>query len=336
MRNLLRRTINIGVLATGLLWVNSASAQKTKRDWLQPDIKYIDQRGFSLGINLGMSDMWADVGTKSPIDHYGNSDYWKNVKMMGGIYGRYTHLPGLSFRLSIANGTLYANDVWNKSGAQGAASFSDDYVQRYYRNLDVKTTVWESSLMVEISPMELFTNWEYSRMAHSRFQPYLMVGVGGMYFNPRGSYTKNYETDYKEWVDLRPLHTEGQNFDKAGYPVNYNQYAIIIPAGIGFRVDMGRGLGLGLEYVTRYTFTDYLDDVSGQYIDPLRFDIAYLGDNVKADMAKKMADKSFELAPGTKHDAGQYRGDPKNKDMYSTISLNFFWKINKRNSPWWR
>ncbi|MNX89505.1 hypothetical protein D3C86_1215210 [compost metagenome] len=95
-------------------------------------------------------------------------------------------------------------------------------------------------------------------------------------------------------------------------------------------------MGLGLEYVTRYTFTDYLDDVSGQYIDPLRFDIAYLGDNVKADMAKKMADKSFELAPGTKHDAGQYRGDPKNKDMYSTISLNFFWKINKRNSPWWR
>jgi hypothetical protein len=57
---------------------------------------------------------------------------------------------------------------------------------------------------------------------------------------------------------------------------------------------------------------------------------------VKADMAKKMADKSFELAPGTKHTAGQYRGDPKNKDMYSTISLNFFWKINKRNSPWWR
>lgn len=336
MRNLLRRTFNIGALATGLLWMNTADAQNTKRDWLQPDIRYVDQRGFSLGINLGMSDLWSDVGTKSPMDHYSSSDYWKNMKVMGGIYGRYTHVPGLSFRLSVSNGTLYANDIWNKSGAQKAATMEDDYVQRYYRNLDVKTTVWESTFMVEISPMELFSNWEYSRMAHSRFQPYLMVGVGGMHFNPKGTLTKNYETGYKEWVELRPLHTEGQNFDKPGYPAAYNQFAMVIPAGIGFRFDLGQGLGLGLEYVTRYAFTDYLDDVSGTYVDPLRFDIAFLNEGSKPSQAKVMADKTFELAPGSKHAAGEYRGDPNNKDMYSTISLNFFWKINKRSSPWWR
>ncbi|RQO31780.1 hypothetical protein DBR32_07510 [Taibaiella sp. KBW10] len=336
MRNLLRNTFNIGLLAAGLLWANSGTAQKTKRDWLQPDIKYIDQRGFSLGVNLGMSDMWGDVGAKSALDHYGNSDYWKNMKVMGGIYGRYTHIPGLSFRLSIANGTLYANDVWNKSGAEKASSISDDYVQRYYRNLDVKTNIWESSLMVEISPMELFTNWENSRLAKSRFQPYLMVGVGGIYFNPRGSITVDYTTQYKKWVDLRPLHTEGQNFDKPGYPAAYNQYAIVIPAGIGFRVDLGKGLGLGLEYVMRYALTDYLDDVSGKYVDPLRFDIGFLNEGYKAGQAKVMADKTFEIAPGIKHAAGEYRGDPNTKDMYSTISLNFFWKINKRANAWWR
>lgn len=341
MQNRLRNALNIGLLASlALFSAGEAQAQLTKREqrhaWLQPDIKYVDQRSFSLGVTYGMTDLWADVGTKEVIDHYSSSDYWENIKGMGGIFIKYTHIPGVAARLGVSNGTLYANDKWNESKARSATNRYDDPVQRYYRNLDVKTNVWEGTFMFEISPFQAFGNWEFGKLANARFQPYLVAGIGGIYFNPRGTLIKNFETGQKEWVDLRPLATEGQNFDKPGYPEPYSRYAIVVPAGLGFRVDIGRGFAIGLEYVMRYTLTDYLDDVSGKYIDPIRFDIANIDDPVKRSMARQMADRTGELLPGVQNAPGSYRGDPSNNDMYSTISLNFYWRITKKAIPWWR
>lgn len=340
MQNLFRNALNIGLLASLSLFsvskVNAQTEKQVKRHaWLQPDIKYVDKRTFSLGVTYGMTDLWADVGTKSAFDHYGNSDYWNNVKGMGGIFAKYTHIPGLAVRLGVSNGTLYANDKWNEDPATRADNYYDDPVQRYYRNLDVKTNVWEGTFMFEISPLQLFGNWEFGRMANMRFQPYILAGIGGMYFNPRGTYIKDFETGQKEWIDLRPLNTEGQNFDKPGYPEAYSRYAMIIPAGVGFRVDIGRQLSVGLEYVMRYTMTDHLDDVSGKYVDPRRFDIAYLNEGAKSERAKRMADRSSELVPGSVHAEGTFRGDPSTKDLYSTISVNFYWRLFKKASPWW-
>lgn len=339
MQNLLRKALNIGLLASfSMFSATQAEAQtekqKKRHAWLQPDIKYLDKRSFALGVTYGMSDLWADVGTKGVVDHYFNGDYWSNVKGMGGIFMKYTHVPGLALRVGVSNGTLYANDKWNENAGQFSKKITDDPVQRYMRNLDVKTNIWESTLMFEISPFQLFGNWEFGRRSKARFQPYLLAGVGGIYFNPRGTLI-NFEDNTKKWVDLRPLATEGQNFDKAGYPEAYSRYSIMIPAGIGFRVDIGRGLSLGMEYVLRYTFTDYLDDVSGQYIDPLRFDIAYLNEGPKSYTATRMADRTNELLPGRTNAAGTYRGDPSTKDLYSTISVNFYWKLFKRERPWW-
>lgn len=339
MQNLLRKALNIGLLASfSMFSATQAEAQtekqKKRHAWLQPDIKYLDKRSFALGVTYGMSDLWADVGTKRVVDHYFNGDYWSNLKGMGGIFMKYTHVPGLALRVGVSNGTLYANDKWNENAGQFAKKITDDPVQRYLRNLDVKTNIWESTLMFEISPFQLFGNWEFGRRAKARFQPYLVAGIGGIYFNPRGTLI-DFENNTKRWVDLRPLATEGQNFDKAGYPEAYSRYSLVVPAGIGFRVDIGRGLSLGMEYVLRYTFTDYLDDVSGQYIDPLRFDIAYLNEGYKASTAKRMADRTNELLPGRTNAAGTYRGDPSTKDLYSTISVNFYWKLFKRDRPWW-
>src|SRR5690606_19388077 len=117
-------------------------------------------------------------------------------------------------------------------------------------------------------------------------------------------------------------------------PENYSLWSYAGVGGIGVRFDIGKGLGLGLEYQLRYTFTDYLDDVSGQYIDPLHMDIAYIDQYGKSRLAKKMADRSDEIIPGYKHQPGEMRGDPSNNDMYSTVSVMFFWKIKKRDTPW--
>jgi hypothetical protein len=164
----------------------------------------------------------------------------------------------------------------------------------------------------------------------------LLAGVTGFYFNPRGTY-KDLETGLSKTVDLQPLRTEGEGFNAPGktFPKSYSLFSYGAIVGIGFKWDIGRALGLGLEYQLRYTFTDRLDDVSGSYIDPLDQQVAFINDKNKAFLSNKMSDRSDEIIPGYQHKAGELRGDPSNKDMYSTISIMFYWKIKKRQSPWW-
>lgn len=340
MRKSLQSIFLSGILTAGCLLAQSTAQAQYKYDWGNPDIPYIDQRGFSIGFNFGSADLWGDVGTKSFIDHYINDNYtndvFDNMRFMGGVFARYTYVPGISFRLGVNYGSLYATDEWNEEKAKEAKTIEDDAFQRYVRNLDVATNIWEGNFLFEFSPLQI-SNWEFGKLSKMRFQPYLLFGVSAFHFNPQGTY-KNLETGQEKLVDLQPLHTEGENFQAPGYilPENYNLWSYAGIGGIGFRFNIGRGLGLGLEYQLRYTFTDYLDDVSGQYIDPELFDIAYLNGNNKNLRARKMSDRSNEIIPGYKHQPGEYRGDPNNKDMFSTISLMFYWKIDKRALPWWK
>lgn len=288
---------------------------------------------------MGQTDIWGDVGTKSVIDHYTNDvytkDVFKNMRFMGGMFLRYTYVPGISFRWGVNYGSLYATDEWNREKALKATNIQDDSYQRYLRNLDIKTNIWETNLLFEFSPFRL-SNWEFGALAKSRVQPYLLLGASGFYFNPRGTY-KDLTTGVEKEVDLQPLRTEGQNFTAPGqtFPKGYNLFSYAAVGGIGVRFEIGRALGLGLEYQLRYTFTDYLDDVSGQYIDPLFHETAFLNKGNKSALAQKMADRSNEIIPGYKHPAGSFRGNPDKNDMFSSLSIMFFWKINKRMTPWW-
>lgn len=348
MRKSLQSIFIAGIMTLGglPLFVNQSHAQSKYEmkaqhhyDWGNPDIPYIEQRGFSLGLNLGAADLWGDVGTKSFIDHYTNSvytgDVFKNMRFMGGMFVRYTYVPGVSFRLGVNYGSLYATDEWNKEKALKATYISDDSYQRYLRNLDVKTNIWETNFIVEFSPFRL-SNWEFGKLTKSRFQPYLLAGAAGFFFNPRGTVV-DLETGVKKTVDLQPLRTEGEGFNAPGktFPKGYSLFSYAAIGGIGFKFDIGKALGLGLEYQLRYTFTDYLDDVSGAYVDPLDQQVAFLGNQAKADLSNKMSNRSNEIIPGYEHQPGTLRGDPSNKDMYSTVSIMFYWKIKKRASPWW-
>lgn len=341
----MRKSLQI-ILFTGLLTFacvisqTVANAQKSYY-WGEPDIPYVDPRGWSLGLNFGSADLWGDVGTMSIMDHYLNSNYtndiFGNMRFMGGMFFRYTYVPGISFRLGVNYGSLYATDKWNEDKALKAKNIEDDSYQRYVRNLDAYTNIWEGNFLFEFSPLQVF-NWEFSRAAKMSFQPYLILGVSGFHYNPQGTYL-DLKTRKEKQIDLQPLHTEGENFNAPGYelPANYSLWSYAAVGGIGFRFDIGKRkrIGIGIEYQLRYTFTDYLDDVSGKYVDPLLFDIAYLNEHGKSFTAGKMADRSREIIPGYRHQPGEIRGDASNNDMFSTVSVMFFWKINKRWLPWW-
>ena len=284
------------------------------------DNQYVDPPGWSLGMNFGLSDLWGDVGTKSPINHYTNDKYWNSPKFMGGLYVRYEPHPALGLRLGFSYGTLYANDNFNDSKARKASSEEDDAYQRDLRNLDVKDYVWEGQFLFEINPLR----FNLKGGEHHSFQPYILLGVGGFHFDPKGTYHDPTGFAADKLVDLYDFHTEGEGMP--GGPKEYSKWQMNIPFGLGFRFDVGPHLGLGVEYLYRYCFTDYLDDVSGFYY--------YSGDQTTSPQ-NAIADKSWVIDPKVHHAAGELRGNPAVKDAYSTISINFFYKIKTRKTQWW-
>jgi hypothetical protein len=96
------------------------------------------------------------------------------------------------------------------------------------------------------------------RLISYRASAYLSAGIAGFYFNPRTLYQDS-------WVELQPLGTEGQGLP--GYADKYNRFQLAVPVGIGFKIKPGDRSSFGLTFGYRHTFTDYLDDVSGNYPD---------------------------------------------------------------------
>lgn len=321
-------------LCLGAAALTSVQAQRKWVNYVEPD--FSEPIGWSLGVNVGLADLWGDVGTKSMIDHYINEKYWSKPHFMGGIYLRYTPRPAYAFRLGTNYGTLYAHDNYNYTKAQKANSIEDESYQRWFRNQDARVRTWEGSFLIELNPRRF--NPE-SRAARRRFQPYLMAGIAAFNFKTQTSYKPRLGGGAERWVDVYDLHLEGDGFKGAdgnpldGAPATYQRWQLAIPMGIGVRWDIGRQLGLGVEYQYRYTFTDYLDGVSDKYINPALFDANLPAKD--AAIAKDVYDKSWQIDPTAKHNPGEIRGNKSVNDGYSTFSINFFWKIKSRKSPWW-
>jgi len=99
------------------------------------------------------------------------------------------------------------------------------------------------------------------------FKSFLYAGVSGFYHNPL---SRSDKFDNGNWTSLRPLKTEGQEDE-------YSKIVLAIPMGIGVHLTYKRHHRFGWELGTYLTFTDYLDDVSGNYpdlssVDPLVYD----------------------------------------------------------------
>jgi opacity protein-like surface antigen len=291
---------------------------------------YIEPNGFSLGTNFGMTDLWGDVGTKSILDHYTNGKYFKNPMFMGGVFVRYSAHPAFAVRMGVNYGTLYATDSWNEKGFEKSTSIKDDAYQRYVRNLNIKSNIWEGNLLMEITPFRFGVE---SNLAKKRFQPYLLVGVGAFHFKPTGEFQPRSGEGGSSWVKLNDLHLEGNGFNLAGAPERYELWQMSVPMGIGVRWDIGYQLSLGVEYLYRYCFFDYLDGASGTYTDPSYFEANLTPRN--AAIAKDMADKSWLIDPSITHNAGDMRGNSAVNDAFSSFSISFFYKINRRADHWW-
>ena len=146
-----------------------------------------------------------------------------------------------------------------------------------------------------------------------RVNTYIFTGFSGFFFNPKG------QDSTGTWHALQPLGTEGQGIIPTREP--YSRISVAIPFGIGFKYGIGRKLSIGLEYGMRYTFTDYIDDVSTTYID---------NDWIRefnGDLAAEMADRSLGEVPGLSTPGAQ-RGNPRNNDAYMFTLITVSYKLN--------
>lgn len=317
-KNILRSLIVIVISATTFTAVAQPAVPK----------KYIEHPGVSLGVNFGLSDLWGDVGTQSPIDHYVNDKYYQKPHFMGGMFMRFTGHPALALKLNLNYGTLYANDDWNINKAKEAESVEDDAFQRYLRNQDARANVWEGTITFEVIPFRF--NPE-SKLAAKSMQPYITFGGGGFHYRPQTSLIDPI-TGRKRWVYTKELRLEGEGILENGQYEN-NLWQVCVPLGAGLRWDVGKNMNIGFEYLYRMTTTDRLDNVSSEYVTPAFFDRNLSPED--AAIAKQVYDKSWYIEPGVRNKSGSPRGNKDVLDGYSTISITFMYRLETNKTPWW-
>jgi len=266
-------------------------------DYYESDIVY------EIGGSVGAMNAFTDLGGRKGVGKRGVKDFnFKNTDFCGSIFFSAVFKNEFALRLEGTFGQVHAYDSILKSVASTTHG-------RYERNLSFRSPISEVALVAEFHPFYIFGNYSDDNYPPS-VSPYVVAGIGYFHFNPQAMLNGN-------WVDLHPLHTEGEGFKEYPNVKNYSLSQINFPIGIGARYDVSPIINLRAEIVTRILQTDYLDDVSGRYIDPTVF-AEYLS-GYQLNQALLLNDRAKPGAE-TAHPGG-IRGNPKNNDSYITFNI---------------
>lgn len=230
-----------------------------------------------------------------------------------GAYFNVYPTEWLGFRVAFNHGKLEgADSLVNEKGG--------DESYRKARNLHFRSPMTEVFAAMELYPTVFLE--QYDGLA-GKFRPYGLLGVGIFKFNPQTQYYSPNGTT--RWVDLKPLRTEGEGMSEYPNKKEYKSTSLEIPMGVGFKYYVTDNMYLGMELLHRKTFTDYIDDVSTDYINPSLFD-KYLAPE-DAVVAKQVNNRAIGILSRSLPD--DQRGQPKNNDSFFATLLRFGWRIDK-------
>ena len=266
-------------------------------DFYEADIVY--EIGGSLGAMNAMTDLG---GRKGPGKNSVKDFNLKTTEFSGGLFFGIMYKNAIGFRLEATFGEVHGYDSILKAVAPTTT-------QRYERNLSFRSNITEIVAVAEFHPFEMFVNYNDETFPPV-VSPYIVAGIGYYHFNPQAKLNNSY-------VDLQPLHTEGQGFAEYPRAKEYKLNQWNIPLGIGARYDLSPILNIRAEFMYRFLMTDYLDDVSTRYVDPAVF-TNYLS-GTKLNQALLLNDRHKPGAE-TAHPDG-IRGNPKNNDAYMSFSI---------------
>lgn len=212
-----------------------------------------------------------------------------------GVFGRYYFKDWLSLRASLIYGTISGSDL------------NASTLGRRQRNLSFRSPI------VELAVIPEFNIYSFKLSGGQIITPYIMIGASAFYYNPKTLYEG-------DWIELQPLGTEGQGLP--GYGAKYSLVSFAIPSGFGVKFAVSEKASVALEFNTRYTFTDYLDDVSTVYPDN---DILR---STNGELAAILSDRKEEYTGvPVERKADSIRGT-QNTDVFyffgATVSVNLF------------
>lgn len=251
--------------------------------------------GEEYGFAVGGSQYFGDLN-----DNYG----FYFVRPAGGVFARIHLSPYVATRFTANYTKVGYNDAFS----------SNSYNKK--RNLNFQSDIVEVAFQTEFNFMR-FTTGEL----HSRFTPYITLGVGAFYYNP-------YTTYNGVRYNLKQVGTEGQYVGYEGRI--YSNFNICFPLGIGVKYWVVPGVNVGFEIAHRLTLTDYLDDVSTTYVDRKLFEGA---DPSNPPVAYYLQDRSTEKGGDPLGRDGKQRGNSATKDQYMMFMFNLSFQFKTYKCP---
>ena len=264
---------------------------------------------YEAGISLGPMNSLTDIGGRNGRGRRGPKDLnIKSTTFYGSIYGMAIYKHFLALRFEGTAGSIKSNDSLLES-----TKLNQGAIGRYSRNLSFRSPIYELSLTAEFHPIDFFGNADPQGYPPP-LSPYIIAGAGFFHFNPQANLNG-------EWIDLRPLHTEGEGFPEYPASKEYKLSQFNLPVGAGVSFELSPALNLRVEYINRILFTDYLDDVHNKYIDPALFQKYLSGTNLTNALLLNNRGRTDVLPAQTTAHPGGRRGNPLNNDSYFTLNF---------------
>ena len=269
-----------------------------------------------IGLALGAGNFLGDLGGANHVGRTFLFDVNPQLFMpAGGIFYRYNFKKFVSLEVN-----LYATEVKGDDKLLAAGPVYSDFWFRHYRNLNFRSPIVELNVMAEFDLLR----YKKSYFNHSYWTPYVSAGVGLFFMDPQANYGG-------KWVHLKPLGTEGQGLP--GYKPKYSLIQPNFPVSIGIKYQLNEHWKFSVEYLHHFTLTDYIDDVSGSYVDPAVLYANY--DKASADLIYGLSRRSQEIDPENVYGAvtapGEQRGNPRNKDNYFMLLFKVSYVFHSRH-----
>ncbi len=284
-----------------------------------------------LGVHGGIGTYYGDLSTPRFIDPQSTPlKFWESPENLSyGLSLEYSMNRAWGLRLMSTHGAFEGNSratKWN-------GDLYTENAETFAKALNFRTTYHDLDLMFVYQ----FDNGKLLS-EKSFFAPYFGAGLGFMNYKVKGDLFLDDGRRYYYWsdntirdlaendpfagnaniieqdgefeTDLRELESEGKSYGKS---------TMTIPLAMGLKFRLGNRFNLNLETLLHYSFSDYLDDVSGDY--PTDF-----------------TSPTQAYASNPSNYLGTKRGaDNKMKDIYGTFNLslgfNFGYKKQAFNAP---
>lgn len=250
------------------------------------------------------------VGASVGMSHYQGdlSDYttaFKDTEPGFGLMAAVHFSPMWSARLTLYHGWIKGADI------------NSNQEIRKNRNLSFRSPLTELSAQLVV---DLIAN-DRSYLYRPKFTPYLFGGLALFAFNPRTQLNG-------EWIELQPLGTEGQYLPDPNnvYPDPYNLVQLSVPVGFGVRYALTDIINIEAEVGIRYTFTDYMDDLSGYH--PNLEDL-FAQNPVAATLSNR---SEPDLIPNVRA-SGTIRGGPTVDDYYAYTNVTVSFILDRVKCP---